>query len=364
MRKRLRRTKSRIRRWLERLLLAVGLLGVGVWVWSTVRVAIYQDWENSVFESELRGQQHTLTGYLREKKDQVAALVRRRLSRTQSDQTQSADSATGRAGQVPTESSGAISQNPTDRQLIGRLIIPRLHLSAMVREGVGEDTLRIALGHIPGTALPGQTGNIGVAGHRDTLFRRLQGIQSNDLIRLETVNGSYLYRVRKVAVVSPQKVSVLNAGLYPELTLVTCFPFYYVGSAPDRFIVTARQVSGDSQEDKVPENQAQLAAQAKSRPFGAGDHKAAAARRVPFEVIASHSRQLTPGISIGLTQTDVADRRADGWIWVMPDRRTIWLRGQGIHQPLIFYGHKDGKMRELVISKISRDSMAGYLLLP
>jgi TolA-binding protein len=90
----------------------------------------------------------------------------------------------------------------------------------------------------------------------------------------------------------------------------------------------------------------------------------AAVRRVDFEVTKSHSRQLAPGISIGLTGTDVATRRVNGWMWVLPDRRTIWLRGQGAQVPLVFYGNEDGKKRELVITSVGKNSIAGYLLLP
>lgn len=111
----------------------------------------------------------------------------------------------------------------------------------MVRQGVGEDTLRVALGHIPTTALPGESGNVGIAGHRDTLFRPLQKVRRNDLIVFETRSGKYVYRVQSTKVVGPKDVDVLEPKSSPELTLVTCYPFYYVGSAPERFIVEARQ---------------------------------------------------------------------------------------------------------------------------
>jgi sortase A len=127
--------------------------------------------------------------------------------------------------------------------LIGRLEIPRLNMRAVVREGAGQDTLDVALGHIPGTALPGQPGNVGVAGHRDTLFRGLRKIEKNDVIEFQTPNGSYNYKVVSTEVVKPDNVAVLDAGRHPEMTLVTCYPFYYVGSAPDRFIVKARLVT-------------------------------------------------------------------------------------------------------------------------
>jgi uncharacterized protein YukE len=89
-----------------------------------------------------------------------------------------------------------------------------------------------------------------------------------------------------------------------------------------------------------------------------------ATNRIDFEVYRGHSSQLTHDISIGVTGIDVAHRRVSGWMWVMPDRRTIWLRGQGAQEPVAFYGYRDGKKRELVITNVSPDGVAGYLLLP
>jgi sortase A len=126
--------------------------------------------------------------------------------------------------------------------LIGRLAIPRLNIRSVVREGAGQDTLDVALGHIPGTALPGQPGNTGIAGHRDTLFRGLRKIEKNDVIEFQTPAGSFSYKVESTSIVKPDNVAVLQAGQRPEMTLVTCYPFYYVGSAPDRFIVKARLI--------------------------------------------------------------------------------------------------------------------------
>ena len=100
------------------------------------------------------------------------------------------------------------------------------------------------MGHIPSTALPGQTGNVGVAAHRDTLFRNLKDVQRDDEITLTTLEGEYLYRVVSFKVVNPTDVSVLDPSAGEmTLTLVTCYPFYFVGHAPKRFIVRARQVA-------------------------------------------------------------------------------------------------------------------------
>ena len=127
--------------------------------------------------------------------------------------------------------------------LIGRLEIPRLHLSTMVVEGIGQTTLRRAVGHIPGTALPGQTGNVGVAGHRDTFFRGLKDLKAKDEIRLSTLSGDFQYEVESLLIVEPDNVEALEPSSENMLTLVTCYPFFYVGAAPERFVVRARQVS-------------------------------------------------------------------------------------------------------------------------
>jgi len=123
--------------------------------------------------------------------------------------------------------------------IVGRISIPRLHLSAMVEEGVDEATLSRAVGHIPGTALPGETGNIGIAGHRDTFFQKLKDLQPHDQIDFTTHAGRYHYTVESLTVVEPSDVSVLEATGGKMLTIVTCFPFHYIGNAPRRFIVHA-----------------------------------------------------------------------------------------------------------------------------
>ncbi len=86
--------------------------------------------------------------------------------------------------------------------------------------------------------------------------------------------------------------------------------------------------------------------------------------RVPFEVSKNHSRELVPGISLGVTRTDVRYRRFDGWVWLLPDRRTVWVRGQGAQQPVVFYSKRDRRPYELVITSVAGKSVAGYLLAP
>jgi len=132
--------------------------------------------------------------------------------------------------------------SPVMPGLIGRIEIPRLGLSVIVMEGTSRTTLRRAAGHISGTALPGQAGNTGISGHRDTFFRPLQNIRQNDIITLTTLLGQYRYRVVSMMVVSRYDVEVLDPTGSEILTLVTCYPFYFVGSAPSRFIVRAERV--------------------------------------------------------------------------------------------------------------------------
>jgi sortase A len=126
--------------------------------------------------------------------------------------------------------------------LIGRLEIPRLRLSVMVFEGIDKTTFRRAAGHIPGTALPGQPGNVGLSGHRDTFFRPLKDLRIKDEVQIATLRGNFEYEVESLRVVEPEDVGVLAASAENVLTLVTCYPFYYVGPAPKRWIVRARQV--------------------------------------------------------------------------------------------------------------------------
>jgi sortase A len=125
--------------------------------------------------------------------------------------------------------------------LIGVLEIPRLGISSVVDEGVDNKTLLVAVGHVPGTALPGEVGNVALAGHRDTFFSELGQLHSGDDIVLTTLRGSYRYRVEATRIVNPSDKEVLDASDRPTLTLITCYPFRYIGSAPRRFIVVARQ---------------------------------------------------------------------------------------------------------------------------
>lgn len=133
---------------------------------------------------------------------------------------------------------------PAAGETLGKIEIDRIGVAAMILEGIDNRTLRRAVGHVPGTPLPGQPGNAAIAGHRDTFFRALRKIQRDDEIKLTTVDGSYRYLVDSLQVVGPDDMSVLDDSSDTILTLVTCYPFYFVGPAPRRFVVRAHKIPG------------------------------------------------------------------------------------------------------------------------
>lgn len=126
---------------------------------------------------------------------------------------------------------------------LGRIEIPRIGIAAIVKDGADEETLARAVGRVPGSARPGQVGNMVLAGHRDTFFRPLRDIRVNDRIRMVVPPNTYEYKVESVMVVSPEDTDVLRSKGKEEITLVTCFPFRYIGPSPDRFVVSATRVN-------------------------------------------------------------------------------------------------------------------------
>ena len=119
------------------------------------------------------------------------------------------------------------------------LRIPKVHLDVPVLNGTDQFTLNRGVGRIAGTSYPGQDGNIGIAGHRDGFFRSLKEISKGDVIELVTTDGTDVYVVDQIRITSPADVSVLKTRARPSLTLVTCYPFYFVGPAPNRYVVEA-----------------------------------------------------------------------------------------------------------------------------
>jgi sortase A len=191
------RRRHRLWRALERMLLVFGLVSLGYFGYVVAESHLYQALENRELDAILA-------------------------------------SAPPAAVHVP-------RPRPAVGSLIGRIEIPRLGVSTIIRAGSDARTLRLAVGHIPGTAFPGEAGNIGLAGHRDTFFRRLRDIRVNDEIRIVTPDDTLSFRVEQLSVVQPRDTWVLNDTPAPMLTLITCYPFTYIGSAPDRFIVRAAQ---------------------------------------------------------------------------------------------------------------------------
>jgi len=220
------------RRWLagfEWFFLLVGLAALDTYVWvntSSLLSQAYQDWS---FDQTLRGLTPSIPAFMA---DEISWMLGSQREKVE------APEAAPKLQPIPQE-----GNPPLPASLIGRLEIPRLKLSVMVREGADGKTLHRAVGHIPGTAMPGFAGNVALAGHRDTFFRELRNIKKNDSIEFETENGTYRYLVESTDIVGPRDVGVLAASHGQTLTLVTCYPFYYIGSAPKRFIVHAAQVS-------------------------------------------------------------------------------------------------------------------------
>jgi sortase A len=197
--------RNQILRWSRNVLLFVGFLALGYCAFVLLDTTLYQSYQNLRFEEQLGNSRST--------------------------------SASAR-------SAAAQPLVPMPDGALGRIEIPRIGLNAMIMEGTGGRTLRRAVGHIPGTALLGKHGNAGIAGHRDTFFRPLRNVQHDDEITLTTLGGTYHYLVDSFQVVAPEDIQVLDDSGDTLLTLVTCYPFYFVGPAPKRFIVRAHRMPG------------------------------------------------------------------------------------------------------------------------
>jgi sortase A len=145
-------------------------------------------------------------------------------------------------------------ERPTipDGGLIGKVEIPELRLSAIVFQGAGDPELSEGVGHVDQSALPGQKGNVVLAAHRDSFFRGLRNIHRGDTIRITTEDGSRSYTVQSTEIVKPTDVAVMAPTPDNEVTLITCYPFYFVGHAPKRFIVHAREQESVEQASNLP----------------------------------------------------------------------------------------------------------------
>ena len=212
----------------EVLLLIVGFISLGWAGFVTARRLADNSWQDYRFEQSVDRSKTSLYGYLK------YLLQRKKPSRPETEQpTETAD-----AVKRPASKTRKLKAN----ELIGRIEIPRVKVSAIVREGADTKTLSRAVGHVPYTPLPGEKGNVGVAAHRDTYFRGLRDVRQGDIIRIVTTEGVYLYEVDRMKIVWPKNVEVLDPTSEKRVTLVTCYPFNYVGHAPKRFIVQGKQV--------------------------------------------------------------------------------------------------------------------------
>ncbi len=190
---------SRARSWLAGILFTVGVLALGYWSWAV-----------------LDGRSHQAA--LARRLEAVAPRSRR-----------------GRTGRI----ASATRREAAESGLVGRLEIPRLGLSALIVEGTDDLSLQRGIGHLAASAFPGEPGNVALAAHRDSYFHRLGDVASGDLVRLRTPDGVFAYRVDTTFVVPPDRGDLLVGHGRAMLTLVTCYPFHWIGPAPERFVVRA-----------------------------------------------------------------------------------------------------------------------------
>lgn len=212
--------------WIERILLLAGILCLGIYAWAYFDARVYEKEQDRLLEQAIAaGPPPPVRG------THAAA------------ETDSLGSFQNSAEETEEKTAAPPPVEVKDGELIGRIKVPRLGVSAIVMEGVGKKTLRRGAGHIPDTAMPSEeAGNVGIAAHRDSFFRGLKDIQEDDTIELTTLEGTFRYKVEWTKIVKPDDTSVLAPTDDAALTLVTCYPFYYVGSAPERFIVRAHKI--------------------------------------------------------------------------------------------------------------------------
>ena len=188
---------QRLMRWTRRVLLMSGVLALTYVGLTLLEGKIYQDRAVSILEEQIHAQEQHETG--------LPNIVVK------------------------------------EGDVLGRIEIPRIGVSVVVLEGTSSETLRHGVGHIEGTALPGGPGNIGIAGHRDTYFRGLKDIRANDEIQIQTASGITRYEVDWIQITVPSDVAIVPPATESALTLVTCYPFHFIGAAPERFVVHAHK---------------------------------------------------------------------------------------------------------------------------
>ena len=216
--------RSPVLRWLERALLVLGIMCLGYYGYRTVEAQAFQRQQTAAFNARL-----------------------------QSDTTASPlhDPAAASADVPPVSERRAVATPAARRAdtrradgVIALLEIPRLKLSSPVVSGDDEKVLDVAIGHLPDTPRPWEPGNSAFAAHRDGLFRSLRHVRIGDTVRLRTEHGDFLYEVRETRIVEPTDLSVVTPTDERVLTLITCYPFSFIGSAPQRYVVRASEVRG------------------------------------------------------------------------------------------------------------------------
>jgi LPXTG-site transpeptidase (sortase) family protein len=214
--------------WAERALLAIGIVCLAIVAWSWIDAKALEIRETQRLEEALAA-----APAVKSKAAETDSFAAFEKGAEQVQKDEKKEDKKEKKAEPP----------PEPGELVGRVTIPRLGVSAIVLEGVDNKTLRRGAGHIPATALPEQDeGNVGIAAHRDSFFRGLKDIREDDTIELTTLDGTFRYKVEWTKIVKPADVSVLEPTGEPALTLVTCYPFYFVGSAPERFIVRAHRI--------------------------------------------------------------------------------------------------------------------------
>ena len=210
-----------VTRWLERLLLIVGFVCLGYYGYQTLEARHYQ-------------------------REQTAAIEQRLAQRTSSAQAIAAPSAPSApapsAPSAPAPSAPSAPNAPSAPSF-ALLTIPRLNLSTPVASGDSSEVLDVAVGHLRDTPLPWEPGNSAFAGHRDGLFRPLRNIRVGDDVIVRAEQGEFVYRVYETKIVRPDDLSVLAPSEGHRLTLITCYPFNFIGNAPKRFIVHAERIA-------------------------------------------------------------------------------------------------------------------------
>lgn len=209
-------------RWISHFFFIAGIFALGYVAVALLDARLYQAREARRFNQELKARKNV----------------------TLSSSCEKLESSPASAGPGPRDRVASAGRATVrTRPVWGRIEIPAIGLSSMILEGIDRETLQRGVGHIPGTAFPGQPGNVALAGHRDTFFRALRKIRKDDEIKVETLEGAFRYRVDFTKVAAPEETEVLNGSSDAVLTLVTCYPFSFVGSAPQRFVVRAHRIT-------------------------------------------------------------------------------------------------------------------------